>query len=195
MLTIQQYGIQWKVIQNGIYNINRLIEIGGFYVSRFWVVEENGTFVSRKGVNFEDWRLHKNRTQLVSGLRNNFINTSYAKTSLISGAAYDSMMKFLSGKWTGKGIFNENAVRSSDGFITGGSANGSVCNIFDIAPEGYGCLTAELLNTSYMDGLVIFRGGPGIYNDNITLCPSCRTCSSSNRDIGSPCTRATLYVF
>lgn len=90
--------IRRVVILFGFGGVDQVVRSGGFYVSRFWCfLDDNGIMVSKKGNRISKNGWSYTRSEFVNKLRN-FINTNDAKTSLISGTAYDTMMKFLHNK-------------------------------------------------------------------------------------------------
>lgn len=173
-------GIQRKDILFGIYNVDKLIEIGGFYVSRFWATEENGVPVSKKGIDAFHSGVY-DRNGHVSRLRN-FINTRYAKTSFISGVAYDAMMRFVDGKRYSGGYFNIRKEQNSETTITGASEIGPVCNIYDLVAPGRNMFTSEQGTWGTLTIPTVTRSSP----------PCMRSIGWNN---SAQFTRATLYVY
>ena len=163
-----------------------MVEIGGFYVSRFWVTEENGKPVSKKGIDASSVGVYDKAGQ-VSRLRS-FINTSYAKTSFISGAAYDTMMHFVHGKRYSQGYFNVLQKQPSVGAVTGGSSDGAVCNIYDLTVGGIASYTAEI-TTGNLNVPTVTRG----YSNYGDVGPAYRNTGNFSAQVS--CVRATLYVY
>ena len=79
-----------------MYGNSKLIEYGGFYLSRFELGWENNRCVSRKGVQ----PATPSQNGAITTIKNSFIKTSYARTALIHETAYDMVMAFVNGKRT-----------------------------------------------------------------------------------------------
>lgn len=122
------------VIQMGGYTVEQVVSKGGFYVSRFLITKDsNQSIVSKKGLQISS--IIQTRAQHVSSLRV-FINTQYAKTSLISGPAYDALLNFVNNKRFSKGLFDVNTIMCKEtSGITGNAEDMKVCNIYDLTVQ------------------------------------------------------------
>ena len=182
---------------SGWYGKEKLVSIGGFYVSRFQLTKENGRWISKKGRYYPGG--HRSQEQFINELKNNFINTKYAKTSLISGSAYDAMMRFVDGKrFNGSNYYNVKAKMpaSAQYAKTGSSESDKVCNIYDLSGNG-NCITAELYNDSG-SYKVIYRKTYVKSNDEIPVCPSFSIIYygvTPDHNYSGKNARGTLYVF
>ena len=88
------------------WTVDKLLACGGFYISRFEIGKIGNRYVSKKGIQ-PDATISQDSA--ITGYKNNFINTTYAKTALINGVAWDSVMAFINGKKTGTGqVLNVN---------------------------------------------------------------------------------------
>ena len=80
----------------GLNATNNILEVGGFYVSRFELGAENKKYVSKKGVQ----PVTRTQNNAVATVKIAFIDTSYAKCALINETCYDILMSFVNGKIT-----------------------------------------------------------------------------------------------
>ena len=121
----------------------------------------------------------------------NFVNTSYAKTSFISGVAYDTMLHFVNGKRYSGGYFNVRQTQPRDGISeTGSSSAGAVCNIYDLTVTGVFVYTAERFTNGLISSPTVVRGFSNFLGD----------VGPGHRDLGTwtsnfSYVRATLYVY
>ena len=79
-----------------MYDNAKLVEYGGFYVSRFELGWQNNKCISKIGIE----PATPSQNDAITTIKNSFIKTSYAKTCMMNETGYDMMMAFVNGKRT-----------------------------------------------------------------------------------------------
>ena len=93
---------------------------GGYYIGRY-ILGLSGGYLTKKGVNVARFDSHK-QGDIISACKS-VVNTSYAKSTIVTGAAWDTMLVFINGKRHGSGknidVFVRNTFNYPSGSATG----------------------------------------------------------------------------
>ena len=161
-----------------------VIDVGGFFVSRFEAGVENGGPVSKKGMAVDSYvTQEKAKTRAKS-----MINTDSAKSALCSGTQWDLIMKFVDGK-DGFSVTQASSDRHNSSGIanTGANEKDMVCNIYDLEGNAFEYVADK--STVDSSSPYIKRGGS---YDNTIQASTYTSCNG--KEDTSIAFRVVLYV-
>ncbi len=174
-------------LPDGIYNEEiAVINVGGFFVSRFEVGVERAGPVSKKGMTVDSYVTQERAKTRAKSI----VNTDSAKSALCSGTQWDLVMKFVDGK-EGYLVNTPIADRHNPNGIdkTGANEKDKVCNIYDLEGNVFEYV-ADKCNIDPEYNPCIKRGGS--YDNYTTQASMYAACNGKeNTSIGY---RAVLYV-
>ena len=173
-------------LPDGIYDEEiAVINVGGFFVSRFEVGVENGGPVSKKGMTVDAYVTQERAKTRAKSM----INTNKLKSALCSGTQWDLVMKFADGKDDYSVTYASSDRHNPNGIgKTGANEKDKVCNIYDLEGNVFEYV-ADKCNIDPEYNPCIKRGGS---YDNTTQASMYTACNGKeNTSIGY---RAVLYV-
>ena len=173
-------------LPDGIYDEEiAVINVGGFFVSRFEVGVENGGPVSKKEMTVDAYVTQERAKTRAKSM----INTNKLKSALCSGTQWDLVMKFVDGKDDYSVTYASSDRHNPNGISkTGANEKDKVCNIYDLEGNVFEYV-ADKCNIDPEYNPCIKRGGS---YDNTTQASMYTACNGKeNTSIGY---RAVLYV-
>ena len=173
-------------LPDGIYDEEiSVINVGGFFVSRFEVGVENGGPVSKKGMTVDAYVTQERAKTRAKSM----INTNKLKSALCSGTQWDLVMKFVDGKDDYSVTYASSDRHNPNGIgKTGANEKDKVCNIYDLEGNVFEYV-ADKCNVDPEYNPCIKRGGS--YDNTIQASMYTACNGKENTSIGY---RAVLYV-